>query len=166
MPIPRIMKLLIPVGCLFPPGKGNVNNKLRPERFPPTCFRTGVRFPSPPPRKAAARRSFLVEEEEESDDSIQSAGGRLAAGARPGGTTVFAQQKRKRFPSPPPRRRKLHIACGDFLCLWQKSHRALIPLLLLSEMERAYDGFVALPPRFGSAPAARGYLFFQITAPA
>ena len=43
------MKLLIPVGCLFPPGWGNVNNKLRPEKFPPSCLRTGVRFPSAPP---------------------------------------------------------------------------------------------------------------------
>ena len=32
-----------------------------------------------------------------------------------------------------PRRRKLHIACGDFLCLRQKSHLALISLRLLSK---------------------------------
>ena len=31
----------------------------------------------------------------------------------------------------PPRRSKLHIACSYFLCLWQKSQSALIPLLLL-----------------------------------
>ena len=40
------MKLPISVGCLFPPERGNVNNKLRPEKFFPSCFRTGVRFPS------------------------------------------------------------------------------------------------------------------------
>ena len=33
----------------------------------------------------------------------------------------------------PPRRSKLHIACSDFLCLWQKSQSALIPLLLLPD---------------------------------
>ena len=39
-----------------------------------------------------------------------------------------------RIPSSPPQRRsKLHIACSDFLCLWQKSQSALIPLLLLSQ---------------------------------
>ena len=40
---------------------------------------------------------------------------------------------RVRIPSSPPRRSKLHIACSDFLCLWQKSQSALIPLLLLSQ---------------------------------
>ena len=46
-----MMKLPILVGCLFPPGKGNANNKLRPEKFFPSCFRTGVRFPSAPPKQ-------------------------------------------------------------------------------------------------------------------
>ncbi len=32
-----------------------------------------------------------------------------------------------------PRRSKLYIACSDFLCLWQKSQSALMPLLLLSK---------------------------------
>ena len=39
------MKLPIPAGCLFPAGCGKVNNKLRPEKFLSSCFRTGVRFP-------------------------------------------------------------------------------------------------------------------------
>ena len=43
------MKLPISAGCLFPAGKGNGNNKLRPERFLSSCFRTGVRLPPPPP---------------------------------------------------------------------------------------------------------------------
>ena len=34
---------------MFPPQEGNVNNKLHPEKFLPSCFRTGVRFPSTPP---------------------------------------------------------------------------------------------------------------------
>ncbi len=39
-----------------------------------------------------------------------------------------------RVPPPaPPRRSKLYIACSDFLCLWQKSQSALMPLLLLSK---------------------------------
>ena len=46
------MKLPIPAGCLFPAGCGKVNNKLRPEKFLSSCFRTGVRFPPPPPNKA------------------------------------------------------------------------------------------------------------------
>jgi len=45
------MKLPIPAGCLFPAGCGKVNNKLRPEKFLSSCFRTGVRFPPPPPRR-------------------------------------------------------------------------------------------------------------------
>ena len=45
------MKLLIPAGCLFPSGKGNVNNKLRSEKVLSSCLRTGVRFPSAPPNK-------------------------------------------------------------------------------------------------------------------
>ena len=45
------MKLPSPIGCLFPLGRGNVNNKLHPEKFFPSCFRTGVRFPSAPPIK-------------------------------------------------------------------------------------------------------------------
>ena len=52
------MKLPIPVGCLFPPGKGNVNNKLRPEKFFPSCFRTGVRFPSAPPDLLESKTSW------------------------------------------------------------------------------------------------------------
>ena len=51
MPVPCIMKLPIPAGCLFPAGCGKVNNKLRPEKFLSSCFRTGVRFPPPPPRR-------------------------------------------------------------------------------------------------------------------
>ena len=37
--------------CLFPPHRGNVNNRLRPEKVLSSCFRTGVRFPSAPPCK-------------------------------------------------------------------------------------------------------------------
>ena len=39
--------------CLFPPHRGNVNNRLRPEKVLSSCFRTGVRFPSAPPCKNA-----------------------------------------------------------------------------------------------------------------
>lgn len=54
------MKLPIPVGCLFPPGCGNVNNKLRPEKLFPSCFRTGVRFPSAPPNRNPASAGFPI----------------------------------------------------------------------------------------------------------
>ena len=40
-----------------------------------------------------------------------------------------------------PRRSKLHIACSDFLCLWQKNRSALIPLLLLSNPNPLSLGF-------------------------
>ena len=43
------MKLLRRGECLLPPRRGNVNNRLRPEKVQSSCFRTGVRFPSAPP---------------------------------------------------------------------------------------------------------------------
>ena len=43
------MKLPRRVECLLPPRRGNVNNRLRPEKVQSSCFRTGVRFPSAPP---------------------------------------------------------------------------------------------------------------------
>ena len=47
------MKLLRRGECLLPPRRGNVNNRLRPEKVQSSCFRTGVRFPSAPPNKTA-----------------------------------------------------------------------------------------------------------------
>ena len=47
------MKLPRRVECLLPPRRGNVNNRLRPEKVLSSCFRTGVRFPSAPPCKNA-----------------------------------------------------------------------------------------------------------------
>ena len=43
------MTLPRPRACLFAHGRGNANNKLRPEKVQSSCFRTGVRFPSAPP---------------------------------------------------------------------------------------------------------------------
>ena len=49
-----------PAGCLFPSGKGNVNNKLHPEKFFPSCLRTGVRFPSSPPKENQANSEAAI----------------------------------------------------------------------------------------------------------
>ena len=53
----------------------------------------------------------------------------------------------------PHRRSKLHIACSDFLCLWQKSQSTLIPLLLLPIPDPLVlgSGFVFCGPRFATA---------------
>ena len=45
------MKLLDPGVWRLTPGRGNANNRLRPEKFPRKRFRTGVQLPPPPPRR-------------------------------------------------------------------------------------------------------------------
>ena len=44
------MKLLTHWEWRFSLWEGNVNNRLRPEKFPRKRFRTGVQFPPPPPK--------------------------------------------------------------------------------------------------------------------
>ena len=52
------MKLLRRGECLLPPRRGNVNNRLRPEKVQSSCFRTGVRFPSAPLKKSRKYATF------------------------------------------------------------------------------------------------------------